>query len=518
VATVDLVAEAVQNPLFFIPRFMKIEDKERNEVPFVLNAVQEDIVKHLMAGERRLNVLKAGQLGVTSIVMAYFLWDTILTPGTASVVIAHEEFITQRLLHKSQLFYDSIPPQFKPEMHHSSAYEKTFPAINGTMYTGSARAYIFGRGETLHNVLADEYAFWPDPERIMVPLQQRVPITGLIMKVSTPNGEDNAFCLDWRASKRGELIGTAIYKNLVYPWWLCPEYRIPRGSVFALERDKGELDFTLEEEKLIAIHHLDEDQIRWRRRKIEEMEQLRATGETAKYFWQEYVEDEETCFLATGDMVYDAETLKMHAANAYKAPHTIENFKVWYPPEEGVQYAVVIDPSQAKITKTAITVWKFEQPETGPEKPIHCATFAGLVGPEQTAIKAERIARLYNTALIVIEANSHGLAVVVCLKNYPKLYYRRDIASGREGMQIGWLTTPKTKPYMIQQLQQTLPFMVTHDLDLIGEMRGMRFQGDKVISLGDDDIHDTAAIAMATHRPHRGKRGYAGQAGWNQGW
>jgi hypothetical protein len=71
---------------------------------------------------------------------------------------------------------------------------------------------------------------------------------------------------------------------------------------------------------------------------------------------------------------------------------------------------------------------------------------------------------------------------------------------------------------MIQQLQQTLPFMVTHDLDLIGEMRGMRFQGDKVISLGDDDIHDTAAIAMATHRPHRGKRGYAGQAGWNQGW
>ena len=512
----ELLAEVVTDPLLFIPTFMKIEDKERNEVPFHLNAVQQHVLTSLTVGQcSRANVLKASQLGLTSAIMALFLYECITIPGTVSVVVAHEEFITQRLLNKAQVFYDSIPDRFKPEMHHKSSYEKSFPDLNSTMYIGSARAYVFGRGETIHNFLASEYAFWPDPERIMVPTMQRVPITGRIIKESTPNGEENAFYYDWQAAKRGEEIGKAVFKNHFYPWWLEPAYSIPPGSVFALERDKGELDFTEEESSLIRKHSLTEDQIRWRRRKVQEMEDLRLSGESRKFFFQEYPEDDVACFLAVGDMVYDSETLKNLANGCYRASASFENFQVWYPPKENEHYTVAVDPSQAKESKTAISVWTWRQ-EDGIERPIECARLSGLIGPDVTAQLAKKVAYYYNRAALVIEANSHGLAVVNQVQDYPNLYYRRDVVSGRESNQIGWLTTPKTKPFMVQQLQRALPRMVTHDIDLVIEMRNMRFVGDKVVTLGEDDIHDTACMAMTCHSPRSGTRGFAGQAGWRK--
>jgi len=529
--TTDLgvLESVVLNPLWFIPTFMEIEDKDRIRRPFILNWVQQDIIKRLMdcpdgPGIKRLNVLKASQVGVTSGLQAYFLHNTIVVPGTTSVTVAHEEFITQRLLHKAEVFYQSIPEQFKPEIHHNSTYEKSFPAINSVMYIGSARAYVFGRSETIHNLLADEYAFWPDPERIMIPSQQRVPINGLIAKVSTPNGEDNQFCHDWRMAKQGAEVGAAIYTNLMYPWWTCPDYKLPRGSHYALARDCGVLEFTMDEERLFVgfrEHGIPEeefeDRIRWRRRKIEEMEQLRQSGESAKFFWQEFIEDDESCFLSVGDMVYDSALIKMHAGNCYRAPHSAFGFQIWYPPDENRHdYVVVVDPSQAKISKTAITVWRWDAQDEGPDRQVECARYAGLVGPEVTKNLVESIGRHYNNAMVVPEANAHGLAVIVLMKGYPNLYWRHDIVSGKPSKQVGWLTTPRTKPFMIQSLQKALPTMITHDIDMVIQLRAMRWVGDRAISVGEDDIHDTAAIAAATYKKAQAGRGFIGVSGWQR--
>ena len=125
VTDLSVLESAVLNPLWFIPTFMEIEDKDRVRRPFILNWTQQDIIKRLIDGPdgpgvERLNVLKASQIGVTSGLQAYVLHNTIVVPGTTSVTVAHEEFITQRLLNKAGVFYDSIPDQFKPTMHHNS--------------------------------------------------------------------------------------------------------------------------------------------------------------------------------------------------------------------------------------------------------------------------------------------------------------------------------------------------------------------------------------------------------------
>jgi len=128
------------------------------------------------------------------------------------------------------------------------------------------------------------------------------------------------------------------------------------------------------------------------------------------------------------------------------------------------------------------------------------------------------LAQYYNTALINPEANSHGIALVAGLKNWPKLYWREDIISGVKSAHIGWLTTGTTKPYMMQVLNQSLPVLLTHDAKLVHQIAAFRAIGmGKVITTGMDDHHDAACLALVAmqHNMFDRHRGYKGRSGWS---
>ena len=506
----ETLAPLVRNRRRYIETFMKIEDKERNLVPFNLNPVQATFHENQTG---RDIILKASQLGFTSIVAADFLTDTITHPGTVSVIVAHEEFITQRLLEKAQKFYDSIPNELKPEMHHASAYEKSFPDIGSVFYIGSARQFVFGRGETIHNFLGSEVAFWPDPEKILVPTMQRVPITGRIILESTPNGEGNYFHTAVTKAKKGEATDTGIFKLHTFPWWLCAEYQLPRGSPYALKRDVGELHYTDEEMALIERVGLSEDQIRWRRRKVQEMEDLHASGETRLMFYQEYLEDDESCFLVSGESVYDQYRLKELGEGCYPAPGGWKGFGVWHKPKSGANYVVAVDPGQASNTKTALTVW---QAVDNKDRSFmrHCATKKGLIPTDRTAVEAMDVAEYYNHALLAVEANGHGLAVTNAIGNYRRLYRRTDIETGQQNIRIGWLTTSRTKPFMVSELQNALLDMECADINIIQQLRNARWKTNNTIEfMGEDDLHDSAAIAVVCRPDKPIRKGLVGQVG-----
>ncbi len=61
-----------------------------------------------------------------------------------------------------------------------------------------------------------------------------------------------------------------------------------------------------------------------------------------------------------------------------------------------------------------------------------------------------KLGKEYNTALLAVERNNHGLAVLVCLRtlNYPNVYMQKE--------QDGWLTTAVSRPEMIQNLALVL--------------------------------------------------------------
>jgi len=503
-----------------IEALLRINDKARNDVRFIANPIQADML-NTMTG--RDIYVKPAQVGGSSIHIADILLDTICVPGTVSVIISYEEFITQRLLLKADTFYKNLLRRIPsiPKMHADSTYLKTFPEINSSIYIGSARSYVFGRGENIHNLLMDEYAFW-DPtavERITAPILDRVPEPpiGRVRVLSTPNGENEFNVLYVNARDKYD-IGGSTFKAHFYPWFMHSEYAIPRGG-HCLKGDEGELTLDADEELLVDKYNLTEDQLRWRRYKMVEAEQLRRDGSSNVMFDQEYPEDDVKCFLTAGDFYYEIEDLDRLNGMVREPETHILGAQVWYPPEDNVKYYLGIDPGEGRKSFSVATVWKFHTDEDGDEVATHCATLAGLYPPEAMKAKCIPLARAYNHALACPEANLTAFMNLLLYGQNPyrNVYVRKDLVSGYPTRNFGWLTTPMTKRHMLMEVYRLLPKMVSHDANFVRQLRAVRYDTERAkhFVLPPDDFHDSGAIAIVCRDATHVRKGFAGSSGWN---
>jgi len=519
--------ELIRNDRKFIETLFVVENKERRIVPFVYNDIQADVD----ATETGMDIwIKPAQVGFSTERIAKRLKDTLTSPGTNTVLVAYEDFITERLLSKVQFFYNHLAglniPGF-PEIHHDSTYEKTFRFyVNGrvvstsSIYIASARSYVAGRAETIHHLLFDEAPFYvPNAmENILSPALDRVPPGGTVDIYGTPNGQENDFYGMYQLAKEGKSVFTAH----CYTWFMHKEYAIPLGDTrierFIPETNKPEFKLSQDEERLMFNHSLTFDQIRWRRWKIREKQSLRRSGELILLFSQEFPEDDVSCFLATGNMYYDDEFIGNIAKTCYDAPTHKNGLHIWYEPEPGRRdYMVIVDPGQAKITQSVISVLCFDKDEHGNIKPKWCARDAGWYSTEQEYDKACAASDYYNRAMLVWEANGHGFAFTVLAKNRRPIYFRKDMVRGIPTTQPGWYTSSGkagTKDYMLRQVHKYLPSLICHDLELVRQLRNFRRVGDRVEIVGADDIHDTLAIGLSCFDPKPMKRGYMGRSGW----
>ena len=455
-------------------------------------------------------------MGFSSLLLAKMLYRTMTTPGTTSILVAYEEFITQRLLNKAQMFYDSIPDikssktggmVFKPELHRRGTNEKFFKDINSVLYIGSARSYVFARGEAIHHMILDEFAFWVDPEKILSPALDRVVKPsdgGSLWVISTPNGADNAFHELYKNTKEGQELGSTNFTSHFYPWTSHEEYTIPVGSPDALKRDRWELDNLDSDELALLSNGVTEDQIRWRRMKKAEKEVLRRTGEVSLLFEQEFPIDDETCFLAAGDMVYDHDLIRHKLNHCYPAPRVDNHLHIWEEPQEGMVYWISIDPGQGKKTFSVITVQRFWIDDSIEHGKL-CARYEELTDEIETAIRAVEVAKMYFGARIVPEANGHGRALItelLALKYY-NIWQREDIINKKLRTELGWLTTGSTKPTMIKDMKKILPNYEIYDQRILGEMLNIRVDPNnpaKYLSVGVDDGHDALCIGVVTRQ------------------
>lgn len=511
------VAEVFNSDALFNERFIRIEDRNGHEIQFIYNPAQE-ILSSDFNGINRGLVIKAGQLGITTYFLARGFRKVITENNVTAVIVAHEEFLTQRLLHKVQVMYDRLPfaDDKKPVMHHSSSYEKSFPRRNSVFYVGTAGAKVFGRGEPIHFFLGTEIAFWADPDRILIPTEQRVPLDGEMWLESTPNGEGNRFY----HLVQEALGGNSIWTLVTLPWWLESEYKLPIGSKHALIGDMTKIvNFSQEEISLAIKAGWDDfeadERIRWRRRKIAGIKVA---------FWQEFFESVDSCFLSTTEPFYDTEYLMELSKKSCPAPDHFFNAEIWFQPDKETQpvYVISVDPGQGKATRSVALVWRLDLADF--TRIRHEATLAGFYDPITFAPMVEQLGEYYHFARIIPECNGHGMAFCAEVKNYRNLYYRTDVVSGLSGRQIGWMTTGParlgasgTKMYMLTELQSLLNIIETYDENLIREMMQLRYSGSNIKALSSDDYHDSAAIMAATRGSHTNQqlRGYRGRSGWN---
>jgi hypothetical protein len=275
--------------------------------------------------------------------------------------------------------------------------------------------------------------------------------------------------------------------------------------------DPQEIRDTLTEREadLIRNHHLDLGQIAWRRMKA------RSTG---VLFKQEYPEDPITCFLTTGAVFFDASRVLdlLESIPDYEVtPIGSYGYSVeWQEPVDGVSYVVGADTSEG-IPGTGSNRWFAGE---GASDPNGCgviredtgeqvAAVHGIFSPAELALHCKVMAQRYNGAVLAIERNNHGHAVIAHLENgdgpayWPNLYHHDD---GR----AGWVTSPKTRPKMLSDMREAVDEgeIVVNDRHFLQECLTFRKQSDgkwRAESPDHDDVLFKYMIAWQVRQQPR---------------
>jgi hypothetical protein len=278
---------------------------------------------------------------------------------------------------------------------------------------------------TVQNLHCSELARWPgDPAETLAGLRAAMAPGAELILESTPDGVGGCFHEEWQKAQETGMV------RHFFPWWMERRYRA---------KAVDEASLSEEERDLVARKRLDLQQIGFRR-------QIRANFRGLAR--QEYAENELSCFLASGDSVFELTSIEARLMTALEPMELRRNgeLEVWLPPVKGKAYLVAVDPAGGGSEGDYSAAQVLEL-ETG----LQCAEFAGHVGGLELAKLVTALAAEYNQAWLVVERNNHGggvLALIETVCGYGRIY--------RQGGQAGWLTTSLSRPAALGRLDAGL--------------------------------------------------------------
>ncbi|HSY11907.1 MAG TPA: terminase [Verrucomicrobiae bacterium] len=409
---------------------LKIRGKSGHLRKLELNRAQRDLER---TSAKRNVVLKARQLGITTYVAARFFLSSITREGTLSVQVAHDQRSAEEIFRIVHRLLENLPAELRKGAlmtSRANVRQLVFPVFDSEYRVETAADPNAGRGLTIHNLHCSEVARWPrDVSETLASLRAAVPPDGEIFLESTPNGAGGAFYDEWqRAPQTG-------YARHFYPWWWDRSYRLPVEIV----------QFTDEEVELMQKHRLDAAQIAFRRE---------VQANFRNHAREEFAEDPESCFLASGDCIFDADIIEKRLKQSMPAMEESDEGQLltFLPPilaQNGAppkQYIIGVDPAGGGSEGDYSCAQVIEV-----SGGMQCAELRGHLPPQELAAKVAVLAQRYNGALVAVERNNHGYGVLAhlslsegCLNLYKM--------SG----QPGWLTNVVTRPRMLEQLRLLL--------------------------------------------------------------
>lgn len=432
-------------------------------IPFVLRDEQLEAARSYIENPRTL-VLKARQIGFTTVTMQFVLWRALFWPNFVTIVLSKTEKDAVSALGKAIDAYNWLPTHIRarlPQRLNAAKGEMEFD--NGSRIHSWSSGNDPARGQTANLMILDEWAFLEDPEQAWAAVE---PVTdtkgGRLVALSTANGWGNLFHQHWVQATKGDSEWNPIF----FPFSAVPD------------RDGD-----------------------WYERKSKDT--------PAWQMAQEYPRNPEEAFLKSGRPVFDVDALgkldtpEPIAVGELVGPNHQQRtmmddpygpLKVWQTPRKGRKYVIGGDVAQGL--------------EHGDYSAAHVldivsgdvvAVWHGHIDPDLFGVEMYALGWRYNQALVGIEANNHGLVPLKTLQRmtYPNIYLRRRYGSRGEHVsdELGWHTNQATKPLMIDELamavregslhindDSTRLEMMTYQRDEKGKMDGTPYD-DRVISL-----------------------------------
>lgn len=463
-------------------KLLTIRTKAAGKAPLIANPAQQLFEER--HGTENI-VLKARQMGLSTWIAGRFLLRTLSRKGTSTLMVAHTRESAAALFTMVGRMWQHLPDWLQEEAGKGrrNVCEMTFPNIDSEFRIASAGEANAGRGLSVQNLHCSEVARWPgDPSDTLAGLRAALAPGGQLVLESTPNGAYGCFHAEWQAAP-----STGMVRHF-FPWWLEPGYQ----GAPATQLSQEELELRQRE-------GLSAEQIGFRR------ELRRRFGALCV---QEFAEDAVSCFRSSGSCFFDPAALEQYRCALQPAwefqPAT--GLQIWLPPVRTRRYIVSADAAGGGSTGDFAAVQVVDR-ETG----VQCAELQARLSPRDLASTAAKLARDYNGALLAVERNNHGAAVVAYLeKELAGSTVPIRLYEGRDKMP-GWLTDAASRPRMLGDLAALLSAEsgLFRSERLLGECRSFvtDAHGRPAAAPGaHDDLVMSMAIAQAVRVEVAGRR------------
>ncbi|WP_047490967.1 terminase [Terriglobus sp. TAA 43] len=465
-------ASLLQQPkgtLFLAEHMLCVRDRSGLLKPLRANVAQR---RYEARRDAENIVLKARQMGMSTWIAGRFLLKTLFIPGTTTLMVANTQESAEALFAMVQRMWENLPTPLQSgigKRGRANARQMTFPAMDSEFRVASAGEPNAGRGLSVTNLHCSEMARWQgDSSETLAGLRAALAPGGELVLESTPNGAYGCFYEQWQQAETSGMV------RHFFPWWYEPAYVGARVA-----------DFTEEEEVLVQREGLTAEQVGFRRELARRFGAMRV---------QEFAEDAVSCFRESGDCFFDRDALAA-CAKDMNAPMDVRRngaLQVWLPAVPGRRYIAAVDVAGGGSggDYSAVQVVDIA---TG----MQCAELQMKMSPRDLAKAAAEIAHEYNGAMLVVERNNHGAAVLAYLEQERGA----NVFVDRDGLP-GWLTDVASRPRMLSALAVLLSSSrsLFQGERLLAEMRSFVVdeRGRPAAAVGcHDDLVMSMAIAQA---------------------
>ena len=466
----------LKRPNLSLPAYGQVHDiKSGRFVKYdplrIAKTLQQDVLDYHSAPPRTLSghtkwmtILASRQVGksTTTDMAAYPL--AAYSPGWDHVTIADNrdraDYLHKRVHHLHLRWPDALRT---PTVSQRESRQLTFdPMYGGRMRVLSAESGAVGVGQSPDSFHASECHLWSDFEGSMFLITPAIRNreNALVVFEATPWERGSAWHEHYLMAKEQGSNPEARHFAKFYPYW--------DGHLNARTPPKDTV-WDNEEIELYNKYHaqgLTWENLYFRRLVLQEDAELRRHPER---FVIAYPFDDVSCWISASNPAIPNRALSRHIHSnltEWEAP-----YMEYEAPKGDAIYAIGVDPSgYAARDHAAFHVLKvydrhWEQ----------VAVFADHVDPLKFYEQILKVARRYNNALVVVESNGVGQAVLSLLDQaeYGNLYYEKKFAPGLT-------TTAKSLDRMTGHLVDALlDELVLHDKNTVEQLQ--TYKNDKRI-------------------------------------
>lgn len=433
------VQRIMRDPILFIEKLV-IKDKRGKLVRLQLTPEQRRIIRSLQTGHNVL-VFKPRQIGSSTVVRAFMFWRWYTSKDPVSLgVMSHTDKSAMGMHEMARRFYDNLPKSMKRALRSDTNRTLVLEDTGASLSSWTAGGKGGLRSFSFTSLHISEYSFFTDASELMATAVASLNGGQLVVE-STANHYNDPLHLEITKTEAGQ----ADWDLLSFFWWEIGEYRASPPADFQ----------RTQEEELLAIRYgLDDDQLQWRRKQVSLL--------GLPKFRREYPACIEDGFAQVGNAYYTEEDLQHVTPIATEATGEI----VLQAVDKHDAYAIGVDTASGRggDFSVAVVVSKMScQPVA-----IYRSNTTDTMS---FASKVYHLSKLYNSARVLVEAESYGLSIINELRHLGCNTLWKDPQTGRD-----WSTNAKTKLVMHEDLKAAISQGVINILDRVtlGELRALQ--------------------------------------------